>query len=288
MFSIVKAQRIPLPSVPVKSAGPPDLLLITGFLVALGALIAGVALTGAGLHYFLQPTAAAIVLGGTLGILLITTPIRMIGNSFGRVASLFSRDCVDPGLLVDEIVQVARNARKEGPSGLQRAADQIQDPFLRESLLLALDLESRCDLQAAIETEVRLRERQGEADAKTLEVAGGFAATVCILGTVVGLIEVLRNFSDFPAVGAGIGTAFVSTIYGLALANLFLLPLAHRIRATVAETFEVQELVLEGVLCVNDGLHPSLIRLRLGAFLRESKAVSNPTASTAITAAVHG
>jgi chemotaxis protein MotA len=100
-------------------------------------------------------------------------------------------------------------------------------------------------------------------------VAGGFAPTLGILGTVVGLIDVLRQFSNMQSVGLGIGTAFVSTLYGLGLANLVLLPAAHRIRAKVAETFELQELIIEGVLCGVDRVHPSLIRHRLNAFLRK-------------------
>jgi chemotaxis protein MotA len=116
-----------------------------------------------------------------------------------------------------------------------------------------------------------MNERHGESDAKALDVAGGFAPTIGIIGTVVGLIEVLRQFANLQAVGSGIGTAFVSTIYGLALANLLLLPAAHRIRARVAENFETQELIIEGVLAVIDGLHPALIRVRLNSFVREPK-----------------
>ena len=105
-------------------------------------------------------------------------------------------------------------------------------------------------------------------DAKILEVAGGFAPTIGILGTVVGLIDVLRHFSNVASVGHGIGTAFVSTIYGLTLANLVLLPVANRIRARVADLFEVQELIMESVLALVDGVHPMALRQRLTSFLR--------------------
>ncbi|MGH9455747.1 MAG: motility protein A [Terriglobia bacterium] len=153
---------------------------------------------------------------------------------------------------------------------IEAAIEQATNGFLQDALRLAMDVKNRAELQLALETELRLRERQGETDAKTLEVAGGFAPTIGILGTVVGLIDVLRQFSNLSSVASGIGTAFVSTIYGLALANLLLLPMAHRIRARVAEAFEIQEIILEGALCVFDGTHPSLIRERLGSFLRET------------------
>src|SRR5579863_4385946 len=99
-------------------------------------------------------------------------------------------------------------------------------------------MNSRDEFQRALETKLRLRERQGDADAKVLEVAAGFAPAIGVIGTVVGLVDVLRQFSDMTSVAAGVGTAFISTMYGLALANLILLPVAHRIRANVAEIFE--------------------------------------------------
>ena len=117
---------------------------------------------------------------------------------------------------------------------------------------------------------MRQTELQSEADAKTFEVAGGFAPTIGIMGTVVGLIQLLREFTNVQAVGSGIGMAFVSTMYGLALANLLLLPLAHRIRARAAERFELEQMMADGVLSLVDGVHPTLLRKRLTAFLRQS------------------
>ncbi len=288
MFSIAQAETRSALDARKQTGRRVDASLVIGIVVAVGALVAGIASTGAGILYFLQPTAAAIVFGGTLGILMVTTPMQNIRNSAKRVVSLFSAEVVEPERLMEDVVQAARIARKDGMAGLQRFAERIDNAFLREALLLSLDVRNRIDLQTAIENELKLRERQGESDAKTLEVAGGFAPTVGILGTVVGLIEVLRHFTDFTAVGGGIGMAFVSTIYGLGLANLVLLPLAHRIRATVADTFERQELILEGVLCVADGLHPSMIRVKLAAFLREPSESVGERGLATKTVAAHG
>jgi chemotaxis protein MotA len=134
---------------------------------------------------------------------------------------------------------------------------------------MALDARTRDEVRSTLEMKLRLRERQGDADAKALEVAGGFAPTIGVLGTVVGLINVLRGFSNLSSVAYGIGTAFVSTIYGLALANLVLLPAANRIRASVADAFETDEMIVEGILGVMDRLHPSLIYERLSCFVRQ-------------------
>lgn len=212
------------------------------------------------------------MLGGTLGVTLITTPRASLLYSARRVKELLSASDTDSAALVNEIVDYAR-ARRRGIVALEPLIPNISHPFLRKGLQLATDLTDRAELRSILETELRMAERQGDADAKALEVAGGFAPTIGILGTVVGLIDVLRNFSNLQTVGHGIGTAFVSTIYGLALANLVLLPAAHRIRARVAENFETQELILEGVLAISETVHPAVIRMRLGSFVREPAAL---------------
>jgi chemotaxis protein MotA len=258
-----------------------DVILVIGLVVALGAIIAGIAVAGLSVTYFLQPAGAFIVIGGTLGVMLVTTPRDAIVHSFQRVVELVSCEEVNREALVEDIVSYARTARRTSFLSLEPLIPQVAHPFLAQALQLALDIGNRTELQAVLETELRMRERQGEADAKTLEVAGGFAPTIGIIGTVVGLIEVLRHFSNLQSVGFGIGTAFVSTIYGLALANLLLLPAAHRIRARVVENFEIQELIIEGVLALADNVHPALIRLRLNAYLRRQYTPLRPTAAPA-------
>lgn len=256
----------------VRPARRIDFLFIAGIAVALGAVIAGVHAAGISIGYFFQPTGALIVVGGTLGVMLVTTPSHSLVHSLRRVLALATSHPVDREALIEQIVFYTRVARRGGVAAIEPLLVRAEHPFLLQALQLAIDIGNREQLQVVLENELRLRERQGESDAKALEVAGGFAPTIGILGTVVGLIEVLRQFSNLTAVGAGIGTAFVSTIYGLALANLLLLPAAHRIRARVAEDFETQEMIVEGVLSFIDTAHPSLIRMRLSAFLRPGDA----------------
>jgi chemotaxis protein MotA len=244
---------------------------LAGVAIALGAIIIGISCTGAGLNYFFQPTGAAIVLGGTLGVILITTPGHSLLHALRRVFDLIAAPNVNREALIEEIISYARASRRGGIISIEQLLKNASNDFLRDGLQLAIDVPNRSEIEAVLDTKLRMAERQGEADAKALEVAGGFAPTIGIMGTVVGLIEVLRQFSNLQAVGYGIGTAFVSTIYGLALANLLLLPAAHRIRSRVAENFETQELIMEGVLAIADTVHPSLIRARLNSFLRENR-----------------
>jgi chemotaxis protein MotA len=263
--------RTQKPAVRQQRSSTVDLSFVAGVVIALGATIGGIGATHVGLNYFLQPTGAVIVLGGTLGVILITTPRHSLAYSARRIMSLFRADELDRDALIEEVISLARIARRGGIIALDSYIPKTTNTFLREALQLAVDGQSREELQAVLETQLRMNERHGDSDAKALEVAGGFAPTIGIIGTVVGLIEVLRQFSNLQAVGSGIGTAFVSTIYGLALANLLLLPAAHRIRARVAENFETQELIIEGLLSIIDCLHPSLIRIRLSSFVRRPK-----------------
>ena len=251
-----------------KKARRTDLCLLIGIVIAVGAIVTGICCTGVGLNYFFQPAGLAIVLGGTLGVILVATPGRSIIHSARRVKELIAAPQVNREALIEEIVDYARTARRGGILAVEPLIANATHSFLSSALQLAADVTNRAEVQAVLENELRLAERQGESDAKALEVAGGFAPTIGIIGTVIGLIDVLRQFSNVQSIGFGIGTAFVSTIYGLALANLLLLPAAHRIRARVAENFEIQELILEGVLAIVDTVHPSLIRMRLNCFLR--------------------
>jgi chemotaxis protein MotA len=246
-----------------------DIFLLAGIAIALSAILLSLHAAGVHLSYFLQPAAGAIVLGGTLGVMLVTTPRPALMHSLRRVLELLSVAETNRAALIDQIVDYARHARKGGTLSIEPLIPKAGNLLLRHALELAMDVSNRAELQSVLETELQMAERQGEADAKTLEVAGGFAPALGIIGTVIGLIEVLRQFSNLPSVGYGIGTAFVSTIYGLALANLLLLPIANRIRARVAEDFETQELIMEGIIAMVDTVHPAVIRMRLDSFLRK-------------------
>jgi len=264
-------KKIPIEQVRKLDMSKLDWPMIAGLAIAIAATIAGIAATGVKAAYFLQPAGVLIVAGGTLGVTILTTPLASLLHSAQRVAALvWTQDC-DRRALVEQIMRIVKPARSMGLVSIEPMIAGVENAFLRDSLLIMLDVKKRSDLHSALEMKLRLTERQGLADAKVLEVAGGFAPTIGVLGTVVGLIDVLRQFANLSSVAGGVGTAFVSTIYGLGLANLILLPAAHRIHARVAEAFETHEMIMEGVLCIFDSMHPSLVRERLNFFVRKSE-----------------
>jgi chemotaxis protein MotA len=248
-----------------------DLWMLAGVAVAIGAVVAGLISAGVHLSYFFQPTGVSIVLGGSLGVTLITTPRMALIRAMKGALELVRSRTENRAELIDEIVTMAKNMRPKGLFGLEPLISDVQQPFLRDSLMLALDARNREELHTSLEIKLRQWERQGETEARAFEVAGGFAPTIGVLGTVVGLMDVLRQFSNIASVAAGTGTAFVSTIYGLALANLILLPTAQRMRAHTAEEFETNEMIVEATLCLFDGLHPTLVRDRLSCYLRREE-----------------
>jgi chemotaxis protein MotA len=256
-----------LPAVRTERGGVDGGMLL-GIAIAAIALFAGIAVTGVSARYFFQSTGVLIVVGGTLGVMLITTPLATLSLALRRTLHLFS-PAASPNRedLIEEIVSYAKVVRIQGLLAIEAGIPQVSHGFLREALLLAIDAKGRAELQSALENKMRCCERQSEAAARVLEVAGGFTPTIGVLGTVVGLIDILRQFSSLATIASGVGVAFTSTIYGLALANLALLPAAHRIRARSMETLELQELMAEGALCVFDAMHPRLVRQRLYSFV---------------------
>jgi len=250
-----------------------DIGMLAGIVICAVALTAGIAVTGVSASYFFQPTGLLIVLGGTLGVTIVTSPAPALLRSLRQMLQLFLTESLpDPQTLVEEIVGYAKIVRIKGLLAIEPYIDQVSHSFLRDALLLAMDTKERAELQSDLENKIRHAERQSEAAARVLDVAGGFAPTIGVMGTVVGLIDVLRHFSSLAAVAGGVGAAFTSTIYGLALANLVLLPAAQRIRARAAETFDLQELMTEGALCLFDGMHSLLVRHRLHSFLTSAPA----------------
>lgn len=254
-----------------------DYGVVTGIVIALIALVVGIAATGINIRYFFQPTSGLIVIGGSLGVLLITTPFATLSLAFRRTRDLLSTDdSPDREELIEEIVSLSKAARIQGILAIEPEIDQVSHGFLREAILLALDAKEHGELQSALENKIRFGEKQSETAAKVLEVAGGFTPAIGVLGTVIGLIDVLRQFSSLSMVAYGVGAAFTSTFYGLVLANFVLLPAACRIRARAAETFDLQEMMMDGALCLFDGMHPRLVRQRLRFFLSEQPERDEP------------
>jgi chemotaxis protein MotA len=242
---------------------------VMGALVAAGAILLGLILEGGKVAQVIQPTAALIVFGGTLGAIMVQFPFGVVVTAFRSLATIFFEPKNDPQGVIREIVAIAHKARKEGIVSLDNDLDQITDPFLRKSLMLAVDGTEPGELRKMMELEM---ERQGEHEEnspKVFESAGAFSPTIGIIGAVLGLIQVMQHLDDINEVGRGIAVAFVATLYGVGAANLIFIPSAGKLKIRIREEQVVREMMLEGVISILEGMNPRMIENKLVSYLAE-------------------
>lgn len=268
-------------------SGAADLSSVAGLLVAVLGILGGLLLEGGKFSDILQFTAAMIVVGGTVGAVMLTTPLPLLIAGVKKLPHVFWDSTPSSNAAVEQILNFAGLARRDGLVSLEHEVEKIEDPFLRKALTLAVDGTDLQDLRAIMELELELTERRGEAEARVFEAAGGYAPTIGIIGAVLGLIQVMKHLEDMEAVGHGIAVAFVATVYGVALANVFLLPIANKLKLRLQQTLQIKELTLEGVIGIAEGLNPKLIRNKLAAFERNESPRQPAKQSAQAGAAVH-
>ncbi len=262
-----------------------DLATIIGLVVAIGGILVGQVLEGGHISSIVQPTAALIVLGGTIGAVMVNYPMDVFLTAVKRTKLIFSRKKPDLAKLIEEVVAYAIEARKNGIIALEQSAQKASDPFLTKAILMAVDGTDSKRMRENLELVISREEEEGEHVAKVYESAGGYSPTIGIIGAVLGLIHVMSNLADVGAVGSGIAVAFVATIYGVATANIFFLPAAGKLKLISREQIVVKELVLEGVLAIQEGMNPKLVRDKLMAFLHEHPKKGSEAAAGAPAAA---
>lgn len=254
------------------SGSKPDIATIAGLVIAVGGILGGLILEKGSVKDVAQVTAAIIVLGGTLGAVMVTTPMPVLMSAAKKLIVVFLDKTEPAGAVIDEIIGYAAKARKNGIVSLEQDANAVSNPFLKKALNLAVDGTDLNELRKMMELEISLAEEHLEAEAKVFEAAGGYAPTVGIIGAVMGLIQVMKHLENIEEVGHGIAVAFVATVYGVAISNLFFLPAASKIKARAHQVIKLKELVLEGVVGIVEGLNPKLIRSKLEAYAPPAEA----------------
>jgi len=260
-----------------KPAGArPDFASIGGILLALGGIVGGLLLEGGKIKDISQFTAALIVLGGTFGAVMVSTPLVVLKGAMLRLVHVFLDKTQAPDAAIQELIGYATKARKNGLVSLEREAMEIKDPFLQKALTLGVDGTDIQEIRSMMQLEMEISETRAQEEAKVFESAGGYSPTVGIIGAVMGLIQVMKNLANIEEVGHGIAVAFVATVYGVAIANLFLLPAANKIKCRIQSDTELKELKLEGVIGIVEGLNPKLISSKLDAYRHNAKAAEKP------------
>ncbi len=245
-----------------------DLLSFIGVAIAFAAILGGNWLEGGHLDTLANGPAMVIVVGGTIGAVLLQTPMQVFLRSMRMLGMVF----VPPKRMLEDTIQQlvewSKIARKDGLLGLEKALENESDLFVRKGMQLLVDGNEPDEIRHTLEVELDSRERFDLQAGKVLEAMGGYSPTIGIIGAVMGLIHVMQNLSDPSKLGSGIATAFVATIYGVGLANLFLLPMANKLKAYVLQESHYRELVIEGLVAISEGENPRQIETRLQGFLR--------------------
>jgi chemotaxis protein MotA len=252
-----------------------DKSTFTGIFLALGGILAGLLLEGGKISQVIQPTAGMIVIGGTIGAVMVQFPLEVMKQAICRLRDIFVETNRDPNQVIRDLVDLAHKARKNGIVSLDSELDQVQDNFMKRALMLAIDGTNPDDLRAMLETELDSIAESDEQVPRVFEAAGGFAPTCGIIGAVLGLIQVMQHLQNIDEVGRGIAVAFVATIYGVGSANLFFLPSAGKLKIRIREEHLLRELILDGVVSILEGMNPRMLETKLRGLLRPDKQIAS-------------
>lgn len=242
-----------------------DITTILGLVIGLGAILGGNILEGGHTSSLMQVTAALIICGGTLGAVLVSFPLADVKRALGATKHAFLDKPASPEAVVATVVELAQVARRDGVLALEAKLPAIEDPFLARAVGLLVDGVDAAVARDALESEIHADYEEKVIAAKVYEAGGGYSPTIGILGAVLGLIHVMNNLSDPSALGPGIAVAFVATVYGVGLANLFLLPVANKLKRKFGTERDRKTLIAEGVLAIQEGLNPRVLEDKLRA-----------------------
>ena len=240
-----------------------DVLALLGAVIAFAAVIVGNSLEGGQLAALLNAPAFLIVVGGTLGAIILQTPLSRLLRALAILRWVVQPPMSEARRDIQKLTEWSRVARKEGLLGLENIAEKVADPFHRKGLELIIDGLDPFSIRRLLEADSRTRVDADLAAAQVFRSMGGYAPTIGILGAVIGLIQVMGNLADPDQLGQGIATAFVATIYGVGFANLLFLPVADRLRGIVVQSAGGDDLFIEGLLAIAEGEHPRNIETRL-------------------------
>lgn len=244
-----------------------DRISVLGLIIGLAAIVGGQVLEGGHVSSLVQPTAFLIVIGGTVGAVMLQSPQRVVMRGVRMVKWVWYPPVINHQQLITLITNWGQVARREGLLALENQIGVQKDAFLKKGLQLLVDGAEPQRIREALDVDILTFEDGQRQAARIWESAGGYSPTIGILGAVMGLIHVMENLSDPSKLGAGIAVAFVATIYGVGLANLVLLPIGNKLKAIVARQVKVREMIVDGLIGIANGDNPRIIESRLRGYV---------------------
>jgi len=243
-----------------------DIATLVGLVLAFGLVVWGIMLGGS-LSQFWDPPSVAIVIGGTAAALLVNFPLaRVISLATVLKKTVFTTP-QDPSQVIGKMVKYAERARREGMLALEEESENEPDAFLRKGLRLAVDGTDPQLLEKILETDIGQLEARHKEGKSILDSGGTFAPAFGMIGTLIGLVNMLAALEDPSSIGAGMATALITTFYGALLANAVFLPLAGKLEFRSSEEILVREMIIDGIMAIQSGDSPRIVEEKLKSFL---------------------
>lgn len=243
-----------------------DIATLMGIIVAFGLVISSILVGGPG-AWFINYPSIMIVLGGTTGATLIAYPLSEVLSVFGVVRNVFLHHTQSAGKLVPVIVDFAKKARQEGILSFESQLKDMEDPFLAKGMQLAIDGMESNSIEDVLSTEIAYLEERHRLGAEIFSTMGTFAPAVGMLGTIIGLVQMLMQMEDPSSIGAPMAVALLTTFYGTLLANLLFLPIAGKLKTRSKQEILLKNLVIEGIISIQSGDNHRIVEQKLKAFL---------------------
>ncbi len=239
---------------------------IIGIIGGVACIIIGILLNGSIMN-FVEPSSLFITVGGTICALVISYPVPQLLNTVKGVQLAFKGQPDDPGEKIQLIIDLANTARKEGLLALENMLEDIPDRFLRKGIMLIVDGSNSELVKSVMETELYYIQERHNRCIAVLNAGAGYAPAFGMAGTLIGLIAMLVNLEDASTLGPSMSVALITTFYGVLLANLFFSPLSRKLKTLSAQEQMIDEMILEGILSIQDGENPRMIRDKLESFI---------------------
>lgn len=244
-----------------------DYLTLIGVTLAVGAIIGGNWLEGGHVTELLRLTAFVIVIGGTLGAVLIQTPLRDFLLALRRLGWVFFTPAYNRDAILTKTLEWSRVTRRDGLLALEKLVARESDSLIKKGLQLLVDGLEPEEIRSVMDVEIDNALAVDARAARVYEAMGGYAPTIGIIGAVLGLIQVMSNLSDPSQVGDGIAVAFVATIYGVGFANLLFLPICNKLKSISGDQMQYHEMIVDGIAMIADGDSPQVIENKLEGYL---------------------
>lgn len=248
-----------------------DIATLGGLIVGVGAVVIAFVLEGGHLSALFHGPAMIIVIFGTFGAATVTTSLRIFTNIPKLLKVAFFGKAVDSISLIDQIVGLAERARREGILGLEQNLQQMKNPFFHKAVQLVVDGTEVTLLRNILETDMAYMDQRHKTGILFFQKLGGFSPTMGIIGTVLGLIHALSQVDEASKIAGAIAGAFIATLWGIALANLCYLPLSDKLRFRHQRELKMLELVLEGMISIQSGENPRVIKNKLLSFVNPNQ-----------------